>query len=70
MWYSLFLLCTPEFPESSEGNLGRTHLITHKIDTGEATPVNRRPYVYSPAIEKKLFAELDPFVEAQYNQQK
>jgi hypothetical protein len=48
-----------EFPESTENHLGRTHLMKHKIDTGDAAPVNRRPYVYSPAVKKKLYAEMD-----------
>jgi hypothetical protein len=48
-----------DFPVATEDFLGRTHLITHKIDTGNEHPVNKRPYMYSPAIEKKLFLEID-----------
>jgi hypothetical protein len=47
------------FPISTPEYLGRTHLLAHSIDTGDENPVNRRPYVYSPAIEKQLFEEID-----------
>jgi len=36
-----------------------TKLMTHKIDTGEAQPVQSKPYQFSPAIEKKIHAEID-----------
>jgi transposase InsO family protein len=36
-----------------------THLMKHTINTGDVEPVRSRPYVYSPAIEKKVHTEID-----------
>lgn len=39
--------------------LGRTSLINHKIDVGDATSIKQRHYPVSPAIEKIMFKEID-----------
>jgi Reverse transcriptase (RNA-dependent DNA polymerase) len=36
-----------------------TKLLTHKIDTGDSLPVQSKPYQFSPAVEKKIHAEID-----------
>lgn len=51
------------FPISTDTKIGRTHLLTHHIDTGDSEPVVRRPYLYSPATEKKIFEEVDRWLE-------
>lgn len=39
--------------------LGRTHLITHEIDTGYATPIKQRYYMMSPERLAELNRQLD-----------
>lgn len=39
--------------------LGRTHLITHTIDTGVSKPLYRKQYNFSPVIKKQIEKELD-----------
>lgn len=46
------------FPNALE-KLGRTLLIEHHIDVGEAKPVKQRFYPVSPAVEKLLYEEID-----------
>ena len=48
-----------KFPSFDKFGLGKTSLITHKIDTGEAQPIKRRYYPISPAKEKLVYAEVD-----------
>lgn len=38
--------------------IGRTHLITHHIDTGNARPFKQRQYPLSPAMQEHLNAEI------------
>jgi len=45
------------FPKASDG-LGRTSLIEHTIEVGNALPVKQRFYPVSPAVEKLLYATL------------
>lgn len=47
------------FPNFELQGLGRTALIKHKIDVGEARPVKQRFYPVSPAVEKLMFTEVD-----------
>lgn len=47
------------FPSFSKLGLGKTHLIEHHIDTGNATPIKKRHYPISPAKEALLYEELD-----------
>lgn len=43
--------------------LGRTHLIEHKIDTGDSMPIKCRPYPMSPEKLKELHKEVDKMLE-------
>lgn len=48
-----------QFPSFLDRGLGKTHLQTHTIDTGDALPVKDRHYPVPPAVQKLLYAELD-----------
>lgn len=43
--------------------LGRTHLLRHKIDTGEVPPIKQRYYPLSPERLKELNRQLDEMLE-------
>ena len=43
--------------------LGRTHLITHRIDTGDAKPIRQRCYRLSPNKQQALIEELDEMLK-------
>lgn len=45
------------------GILGRTSLVCHKIDTGEAYPIKQRCYRLSPVKQKALINEVDKMLE-------
>lgn len=47
------------FPNFENQGLGRTSLIEHDIDVGNAKPVKQRFYPVSPAVEKLMFEEID-----------
>ncbi len=51
-----------QLPLSYPNKLGRTKVVSHVIDTGDMKPVRQRPYLYSPAIEKDLFNEIDRMI--------
>lgn len=44
---------------SCEDRLGRTNVITHSIDTGDATPFKQKQYLMSPFMLNNLIKELD-----------
>lgn len=46
-----------------KGELGRTDLISHKIDTGDTPPIRQRPYRLSPVKQKALINEVDKMME-------
>lgn len=46
-----------EFEDLGRGPLGRTNLIQHHIDTGDAEPIYQRGYPTSPAVEERLVKE-------------
>lgn len=48
--------------KSLKDNSGRTNLITHHIDVGDAKPVKQRAYNYSPKVLEAMHAELDVFL--------
>lgn len=50
---------TEMFPNFEREGLGRTSLIKHRIDVGDAIPVKQRFYPVSPAVEKLMFTEID-----------
>ena len=43
--------------------IGRTHLVEHKIDTGNSAPIKQRYYPMSPARLKEVYEELDKMLE-------
>lgn len=47
------------FPSFAQEGLGKTNLITHTIDVGNAKPVKQRHFPVSPAVEKEVYAEID-----------
>ncbi len=51
------------FIVSNGGSLGQTNVITHTIDTGDSPPVrSMRPPLWSPQIQKEVYAELDKMI--------
>lgn len=48
-----------QFPSFESKGLGKTNIITHSIDTQDATPVKQRHYPCSPAVEKLIFEEIE-----------
>jgi Reverse transcriptase (RNA-dependent DNA polymerase)/Retroviral aspartyl protease len=42
---------------------GLTSKISHKIDTGDATPIRQRSYRYSPKVLDAMYAELDNLIK-------
>lgn len=53
---SQYLVSTDEF-------IGCSNMVTHKIETGDAKPVVKRPYPVSPFIQKSIDAELDRMIK-------
>lgn len=51
------------FPSSIKQRLGRTHLLTHRIDTGTAEPIKARSYPVSPNVQQLMFDELDRMLQ-------
>lgn len=47
------------FPDSAKRGLGKTSLLVHKIDVGEAVPVKQRFYAVSPAVMKDMDQEIE-----------
>lgn len=52
-----------EFPCYARKGLGKTHLETHSIDTGNSVPVKDRFYPVSPAVQTLLYAEVDRMLD-------
>lgn len=42
---------------------GKTNLITHKIDTGDASPIKLKAYRYSPKVLEAMYSELDDYLK-------
>ncbi|KAH8244095.1 hypothetical protein KR038_008285, partial [Drosophila bunnanda] len=51
------------FPSFSQEGLGRTNLISHSIDVGNAKPIKQRHFPVSPAVEKSMYAEIDRMLQ-------
>lgn len=51
------------FPSSHKEGLGKTTLLTHKIDVGNAPPSKQRHYAISPAIQAKMNEEVDRMLQ-------
>lgn len=47
------------FPNFAVEGLGRTNLIKHQIDVGDAKPIKQRHYPISPAVQKLVDSEID-----------
>ena len=43
--------------------MGRTSLVQHVIDTGDATPIKQRPYRVSPDVKKEIDRQVDEMLE-------
>ena len=43
--------------------LGRTSLVQHVIDTGDAMPIKQRPYIVSPDVKKEINRQEDEMLE-------
>lgn len=52
-----------KFPDSAIMGLGKTSILHHQIDMGDALPQQQRFYPISPAVEKQMYAELDRMIE-------
>lgn len=52
-----------EIPSFNEIGLGRTNLLEHDIDVGEAKPVKQRVFPMSPAMLKIMDQEIDEMVK-------
>jgi len=48
-----------KIPSYEKEGLGRTDLIEHSIDVGNAIPINQRHWPVSPAKDKDIFAEIE-----------
>lgn len=48
-----------QFPSSEVEGLGKTSLSKHVINVGDARPTKQRYHAVSPAIEQKMFGEVD-----------
>lgn len=51
------------FPCFSKLGLGKTKLLEHHIDTGDATPIKQRHWPYSPAMQSLIYSEVDRMLE-------
>ena len=47
------------FPSFEKQGLGRTSMLQHTIDVGEALPIKQRYYPVSPAVENLMYQEID-----------
>lgn len=47
------------FPAAKDGDLGQTHILEHRIDTGDSPPFKQRYYPISPYIQKEADVEYD-----------
>ena len=43
--------------------MGRTSLVQHVIDTGDAMPIKQRPYRVSPVVKKEIDRQVDKMLE-------
>lgn len=52
-----------EFLASDKAGLGKTTVLKHRIDVGDATPIKQRHHFVSPVIQEALNAEVDSMLE-------
>ena len=43
--------------------MGRTSLVQHVIDTGDAMPIKQRPYRGSPDVKKEIDRQVDEMLK-------
>lgn len=48
-----------KMPFSKDGELSKTHLISHSINTGNAAPIKQKHYVVSPYMQELINVEID-----------
>lgn len=51
------------FPSGEKEGLGRTNLLKHAINTGDATPTKQRYHAVSPAVQEKMWTEVDRLLD-------
>lgn len=51
------------FPSFEKNGLGRTSVLEHSIDVGESIPIKQRFYAISPAVQDKMYREIDRMIE-------
>lgn len=51
------------FPCCTKNGLGKTGRLQHVIDTGDTLPIKQRHYPISPAVQDKMYAELDRMLQ-------
>lgn len=52
-----------KFPSSELEGLGKTTLLKHHINVADAAPTKQRYHAVSPAVEQKMYAEVDRMLE-------
>lgn len=52
-----------KMPCSVTGTLGKTPIMKHSIDTGDAQPIRKKAYVISPYMEQKVNQEIDRMLQ-------
>lgn len=52
-----------QFPSFLISGLGKTSLLSHHIDVGDAKPIKQRHFPVSPAVEKLLYSEVDRMLQ-------
>lgn len=57
-----FLSILRKFPISKNNTLGKTHLLEHIIETGEAKPVKQKHHIWSPFVQEKVMEEINRMI--------
>ncbi|KAH8385738.1 hypothetical protein KR200_005277, partial [Drosophila serrata] len=52
-----------QFPSFAVLGLGKTSILSHSIDVGDAKPVKQRHFPVSPAVEKLLYEEVNRMIQ-------
>lgn len=58
-WQSKLLNVIDSLPDFNKQGLGRTSLVCHYIDVGDARPIKQRYYPVSPAVQKIIDEEVE-----------
>lgn len=57
-----FLSILRKFPISKDNTIGKTRLLEHVIDTGEAKPIKQKHHIWSPFIQEKVMEEINRMI--------